>query len=126
MDQSPPFPTQPVPPAAPAATTESTARLVYILYLVSLVLGVTMLVGVVMAYVNRADAPVPLRTHYELQIRTFWMMIAYALVGFVLSFVMVGFLVWLFIPVWLVVRSVRGLRYLERREPYPNPSTWLW
>src|SRR5688500_4715856 len=34
-----------------------TAKLVYILYLASLIVGITAIIGVIIAYVNRGDAP---------------------------------------------------------------------
>lgn len=37
--------------------TEGTAKIVYVLYLVGILFGLTTLIGVVMAYVNRGDAP---------------------------------------------------------------------
>src|SRR4051794_34155120 len=49
-----------------------TAKLIYILYLASLIVGVTAIVGLIMAYVNRGGAPEWVETHYRLQIRTFW------------------------------------------------------
>ena len=124
MDPGTPLPTTPAPPAA---RTDSTAKIVYILYLVSLVTGVTALIGVIMAYVNVGEAPEPLRTHYRFQIRTFWMSLLYGLVGGLLFLVAgLGVLVWLFEGVWLVVRCVKGLKYLDRGEPYANATTWLW
>ena len=39
------------------ATAARMATIVYILYLVGLIAGITTVVGVVIAYVNRADAP---------------------------------------------------------------------
>ena len=43
----------------PIDTTKAgaTANLIYILYLVSLIVGVTALVGVIMAYMNKGEAP---------------------------------------------------------------------
>jgi uncharacterized membrane protein len=120
----------PSPPATPPphrhAPTDTTAKIVYVLYLASLFLGVTALIGVVMAYVNVSDAPESLRTHYRLQIRTFWIGILYGSIGFVLLIAGVGVLVLLFAAVWLIVRCVKGLRYLDRAEPYPSYATWLW
>lgn len=119
-----------VPPSAPApqaAPSDTSAKIIYILYLVSLVTGgLTSLVGVIMAYVNVGDAPEPLRSHYRFQIRTFWIEILYSVVGFILLFVAVGAVVFLFVQVWLIVRCVKGLKALDRREPYPNVETWLW
>ena len=42
---------------AGAPAEGDTARVVYILYLVSLIFGVTSIIGLIMAYVYRADAP---------------------------------------------------------------------
>src|SRR5512138_1051573 len=124
MDPVNPLPTTPAPPRP--AITDSGAKIIYVLYLVSLVVGVTALVGVVMAYVNVGDAPEPLKTHYRFQIRTFWMLLLYSVVSGILVLVLVGGVLFVFVAVWLVVRSVKGLKHLDRGEPYPNATTWLW
>jgi uncharacterized membrane protein len=46
-------------------TTEDLAKIIYILYLVGLVFGVTGIVGVIMAYINKDDAPDWVKTHYQ-------------------------------------------------------------
>jgi uncharacterized membrane protein len=116
----------PTTPAPPAVQTDTTAKIVYVLYLLSFVLGVTALVGVVMAYVNVGDAPEPLRSHYRFQIRTFWILLLYTVVSVAATLVAVGVLMGLFVVVWFIVRCVKGLKHLGRGEPYPNPGTWLW
>ena len=122
-----PLPTTPAPPSAPPAVqTDSTATIVYILYLVSLVSGVTALVGVIMAYVNVGDASEPFRTHYRVQIRTFWIGLLYTVACGALTCFVVGAFLFLLVVVWLVVRCAKGLQYLGRGEPYPNAGTWLW
>ena len=125
----PPPPPQapPSPPQARPGPSDTSAKIIYVLYLLSLAVGVTHLIGVVMAYMNVGDAPEPLRTHYRFQIRTFWMSLLYGLVGGLLILAAgLGVLVWLFMGVWLVVRCVKGLKYLDRGEPYANATTWLW
>lgn len=125
----PTLPTMPVPPSAPAPqpqASDTSAKIIYVLYLASLVLGVTSLVGVIMAYVNVGDAPEPLKNHYRFQIRTFWIGLLYGVAGFFLTFVWIGVLVFVFVAVWLVVRCVKGLKALDRREPYPDVETWFW
>jgi uncharacterized membrane protein len=119
-------PLQTTPVAPPPKATDSTPKLIYILYLASLVLGITSLVGVIMAYVNVGDAPEPARSHYRYQIRTFWIGLLYAVVGGLLTLIVIGFVVLLFLAVWLIVRCVKGLKYLDRGQPVPNPGTWLW
>ncbi|NLG74719.1 MAG: hypothetical protein GX535_00625, partial [Xanthomonadaceae bacterium] len=60
-----------------AANTDM-AKIIYVLYLVGLLTALTSLVGVVMAYIYRDEAPDWLKTHYTFQIRTFWLMLLYA------------------------------------------------
>ena len=102
------------------------ARFIYILYLAGLIVGVTMLIGLVMAYVYRAGAPAWLASHYRFQIRTFWIGLLYSVIGLATSFIFIGFLVLLFVLVWLIVRCVRGLKHLSAGEPYPTVEAWLW
>jgi uncharacterized membrane protein len=125
MDPNSPLPTTPAPTSRPAAR-DSTAKIAYVLYLASLLVGVTSLIAVVIAYVSVGDAPEPLRSHYRFQIRTFWIGALYGLVGVLLLPVGVGGLVLLFVAVWLVVRCVKGLKYLGSGDAYPNARTWLW
>lgn len=54
------------------------------------------LVGVVMAYVNRGDAPEWLRAHYRYQIRTFWIGGLCMLIGVLPSLVFIGYFILLF------------------------------
>ena len=104
----------------------SNAKLVYYLYLIGLAVGITGLVGVVMAYLNLAQAPAWLQTHYRVQIRTFWIGLLFAIIGGITSVILIGWLVLLFTAVWLVIRCVKGLQYAERGEAIPDPTTWLW
>ncbi len=106
--------------------TEGTAKIVYILYLVGIMVGVTGIIGVVMAYVNKSDAPDWLKSHYQFQIRTFWIGALYLVLGSLLSVVIVGWLVLLFWLVWLVVRCVKGMKSLDAREAHPDPTGWMF
>ena len=45
--------------------TATQAKVIYVLYLAALLNGVTMLIGVVMAYLARGDGPDWLNTHYR-------------------------------------------------------------
>jgi uncharacterized membrane protein len=103
-----------------------TAKIIYILYLVSLVVGITAIVGVIMAYVNRGDGPAWVETHYTLQIRTFWIGLLYGFISLVTMFILIGFLLVLFTLVWWIVRCAKGLQRQSRGQPYDNPASWLW
>lgn len=99
---------------------------VYILYLVGMVVFLAALVGIVIAYVNRGDAPEWMRGHYTFQIRTFWIGLAAALVGMVTSIILIGWLVLAALAIWWIVRCVVGLKRLNERRPIDDPTTWLW
>ncbi|EJL33640.1 putative membrane protein [Caulobacter sp. AP07] len=112
---------------------------VYALYLLGFTNGLTFLVGLIVAYVNRDDAGPINASHYTFAIRTFWLSIwwflgglALVLVGLVLAVLLIGFpmmiaggLILSLISVWFVVRTILGLVYLLRGEAYPRPLTWL-
>ena len=104
----------------------STARVVYILYLIGIVLPITTLVGLVMAYVKKADAPPWVQSHYRFQIRTFWIGFLYSVVGMATSLVLIGYAILLFTLVWLIVRCIKGLGWAERGEPVRNVTSWLF
>lgn len=111
--------------AAPVVNS-STAKLVYILYLVGLVFGITGIIGVIVAYVNKDDGPEWLQSHYRFQIRTFWMGLLFMIVGGILLVVMIGWLVYLFWIVWLIIRCVKGLKQLELQQPLQDEKTWMF
>jgi len=104
----------------------SNARIIYILYLVGVVLGITTLVGVIMAYINRGEAADWVKSHYQFQIRTFWIGMLYGVIGMILSAVLIGFLVLLFTLIWWIVRCVKGMQALEKQEPVSNPTRWMF
>ena len=103
-----------------------TANVVYILYLVSLLIGVTNVVGLIMAYVNRRDAPEWVQTHYRFQIRTFWIGLLYVFIGLLTFIIVIGIFWLMFVFVWWIVRCVKGMQAISRGEPYDRPATWWW
>jgi uncharacterized membrane protein len=102
------------------------AKIVYVLYLIGLLTGITLIIGVVMAYIYKDDSPDWLRTHYESQIRVFWIGLLYSIVATLLIFVLVGFLLYFVIAVWWIVRCVKGLKYLDQRQAYPDYQSWAF
>ncbi len=67
-----------------------------------------------------------LRSHYQWQIRTFWIGILYFVIGVVLCFVLIGILVLLFWFIWTLVRTVKGVLALNENRPIANPTSWLF
>ena len=101
------------------------ALVIYILYLAGLVIGVTGIVGIVLAYINRGKAGGFVESHYTFLIRTFWIGLLYALISAVLMFVIIGFLLMFAAAVWFIARCILGLQALQRGEPVKNPESWF-
>lgn len=99
-------------------------KLVYLLYLVSFVLGITAIIGVVFAYVNRGQSDEWVETHYTYLIRTFWIGLLYFAIGGVLAVLIIGIFVLITVAVWVIVRCVIGLQKAARNEPIADPKSW--
>ena len=112
--------------AGPREGGTGAVKLVYLLYLCSLLVGVTALIGVVVAYVYDGDGPEWLRSHYRFQIRTFWIGLLFVAVCVVTSLILIGYFLGIVLALWLIVRCVRGLKYASRSAPYPNPASWMF
>lgn len=109
--------------------------IVYVLYFLGLFHGVTMVIGLIIAYVSRDSAGPRMASHYTWLIRTFWTALAGLVVGGLvlavgipLSFILIG------VPmvvagglimgvVWVVclIRLILGVTHLARDEGYPRP-----
>lgn len=106
--------------------TKGNANLIYILYLASIVVGVTGIVGVIMAYIGKDGANELLTNHYNNQINIFWKFMLYMVVGMILTMVLIGILVLLAGLVWYIIRCVQGMQALSRGEKVANPASWLF
>ncbi|WP_244986188.1 DUF4870 family protein [Chromobacterium violaceum] len=93
---------------------------VYILQAVSLLVGVTALVGAIINYVKRDDVRGTLyESHFEWQIRTFWLALLGYVVGFATIWLVVGAFVLFAVWVWYIYRVVKGFLYFNDRKPMP-------
>lgn len=119
----------------PATEERAMPAVVYVLYLLGLFHGLTLLIGLIMAYVLRGSSGPVNAGHYTYLIRTFWTASVAMLIGggimlvsFPFAFILIGipfvwaggmicFLAW----VWAVVRSVVGLVRLAEGAPIGQP-----
>jgi uncharacterized membrane protein len=99
---------------------------IYLLYCVGYFTGVTALMGVIIAYVKLDDADPVMRSHYQFQIRTFWIGLSYLVIGVLLCAILIGFLVLLWWFVWSMVRIVKGIILVSEHKPIANPQSWLF
>jgi uncharacterized membrane protein len=112
---------------------------VYGLYLLGLSNGLTVLVGLAIAYTYKGRAGPRMQSHYVFQIRTFWTAIGWWIVGGALIFwgipliivgvgvlmIILGGLIFAAGHIWFALRCILGSLYLVRGEAYPRPHTWL-
>ncbi len=141
-----------------APTTDNSVNMqrpviIAILYLLNFVLGFSVIVGVILAYIWRGEERTSdwERTHYTYLIRTFWIGLLVFVVVFIGSFLSVfaiaaagqssmhggpgagffvmmlgGMGVFLLSAAWFCVRSVLSLVKAGEKQPMPNPYTWLF
>ncbi len=115
------------PPAVrPASSELDSVKLVYILYFVSLVVGITSIAGVIVAYLRRSEADEIAASHYTFQIRTFWIGLLFAAISVITMMIMIGMLLALATVVWFLIRSIKGFMLASDGKPVPDPSTWMW
>ena len=128
---------------APEPSIVTVAKVVYILHGVSILIGIATgasiigaflfgwpsIAAVVLNYFMRSDARgTYVESHFSWQIRTFWYAMFFALIvaliGFVLSWLLVGFAVWVFgfvvMGIWVGYRILRGWIRLSRGQTMPQ------
>lgn len=132
------------PPAAPSPGVHAREdrlmpAVVYGLYLVWVGhLGV--IIGLLIAYSCRGGAGPVAASHYDYQIKTFWLSIWWFLLGIVacvvggilcltvigivigVPLIFVGAAICGFVWLYFVIRSLIGLVYLVQNEPHPRPD----
>ncbi|MDJ0930159.1 DUF4870 domain-containing protein [Breoghania sp.] len=99
--------------------------LVSVLYLAAFVVGLSGLIGLVFAYLNRGKSTIWADSHYTYQICTFWISLLYVLISMALTFVGIGFVLMFLVAVWVIIRCIKVLQAASRCEPIPDPTTWL-
>ena len=90
----------------------------YILYLVGFVVGITGLIAIIMNYVKRNEMRGTwLESHVDWQIKTFWYSLIGYIVGFLLTAILIGFVIILVVFIWHVYRLIKGLIALNDNKP---------
>jgi uncharacterized membrane protein len=117
-------PAGPVTPQTPVVSNYGLVLTVYILYLVGFLTGITVLVGVVIAYLQRDRTDRVSQTHFQFQVTTFWIGLLYFFVGVLTLHFAIGVLILLWWVIWTVIRCVKGLLALNMGEPIRSPNSW--
>ena len=99
---------------------------IYLLYFAGYFTGITAIIGVIIAYVKMDDAEPVLRSHYQFQVRTFWIGLLYNAIGIPLCFVLIGFPIMAWWLIWSLIRIVKGVLLAAEHKPVANPTSWLF
>ena len=82
---------------------------VYALQAVSFFIGLSFIAAVIVNYIKQPEVEGTwLESHFRWQIRTFWFSVLWSIIGFVLVFVLIGYLVLAADALWVIYRIVRG------------------
>jgi len=95
---------------------------VYILQALSFFLGgITGLAGVIVNYVKMDEVQGTwIEPHFRWQIRTFWIGLLWCIIGFITTFIIIGWFILLGISIWVIYRVVKGALALNDGLP-PEP-----
>jgi uncharacterized membrane protein len=110
----------------PIVSDNTLAVGIYLLYIAGYFTGITALIGVIIAHVKVDDTDPVLRSHYQFQIRTFWVGLLYNLIGIPLCLVLIGFPLLAWWLVWSLIRIIKGIVMLNEGKPIANPRSWLF
>ncbi len=119
----------------PATEDRAMPAVVYALYILGLFHGLTLFIGLIMAYVLRSGAGPANQTHYTWLIRTFWISLIWLAIGcgvmlvsFPFAFILIGIpfmwvggMICLFAWLWAIVRCIVGAVRLAEGQPVARP-----
>ncbi len=119
--------TEPTPTNNNAGFDFNQPTIISLCFLGSFVTGFSGLVGIVLAHVWQGDNQEEwAASHFTYLIRTFWIGFIGVIISSILLFVLIGFLLLPLITIWVGVRSVMSLVKAQKREPMPEPETFLF
>ena len=103
--------------------------LIYVLFLAGLVPAfgaVPIIVGFILALLNRGSAEGTWASHYEFQYRTAAIGLLFIIVSSVLLLVVIGVVGFILTVIWWIVRSVKGLQAASKGVAIDDPKGWSW
>ncbi|MBV2092158.1 MAG: hypothetical protein KUF72_14865 [Candidatus Thiodiazotropha sp. (ex Ctena orbiculata)] len=95
---------------------------VYALQAASFLFVITLLIGVIINYVKRDDVRGTwLESHFRWQIRTFWFVLLWSIIGFITTVILIGYVILFINAVWLIYRIAKGwLSLQDEKRLYPE------
>lgn len=113
-------------PVQSSRNTDSDRVLAVVNYILLLLSPVGMAIALILAYMRRERAEVWVQSHFTYQIMTVWYALFLGVVGFITTFILIGFLILALLGVWILLRVAIGLVRLVDGRPHPDPKTFLF
>lgn len=83
---------------------------VYCLYFSSYLIGITGIIGIIIAHLKKGDAAgTVFESHFSNQIKIFWIGLGLSVLGGALVFVTIGWFIIIGTAIWALYRSIKGL-----------------
>jgi uncharacterized membrane protein len=99
---------------------------VWLLYIGSYVTVITIIAGLIIAYMKRPQfAGTIYESHMTSAIRTFWIGLIGGIISGVLVFLLIGIPMLIALAIWMIFRTMRGLVRAINGQPIENPTGWL-
>ena len=114
----------PTPHEPPFISSYGLVLTVYTLYFVGFVTGLTAVIGVIIASLQDQKTDPISQTHFQFQIRTFWIGLLYFFGGILTVHIGIGAIILLWWVVWTLIRCVKGVLALNAGEPVGDPRSW--
>lgn len=108
------------------ANARGYAFAIYALYAIGFFTVITAVIGVIIAHVKASTAGGIWLSHFQFQIRTFWIGLLYFIAGFALLYFFIGAPIILWWTIWTLVRIIKGAVLLHDQRPIPEPRSWLF
>ncbi len=97
--------------------------IIYALYAASFLVGVTSIFAIIINYIKKDEmAGTVFESHFRWQMRTFWFGLLWAVLGGILIFVVVGFVVLLVDAIWIIYHIAKGWLSLNENKPMYSVS----
>lgn len=110
--------------ASAESNNRATLMLTYIAYVIGIFTGVGSIVGIIIAYLKKDDVRGSwMESHYAWLITTFWYTLIGGIIGFLLSFVIIGIPILFAVGIWYIYRCIKG--FLAFQESKALPSTLI-
>jgi uncharacterized membrane protein len=98
---------------------KTNALIAYALMVIGLFTGVFWFIGAIWAMVKKGEAKgTKFEDHYSNIIKTFWWGLGLSILGFILAFVFIGYLILLVVWIWSIYKVINGIAKITSNKSY--------